>query len=118
LSCTFSKDELKARIEIPALIPGSDFFPVDNYPIYRWQATLATIPDLFYDDKMGYIPNAIPTLQHGAGIEIEWCAVKTNAPSRIIDLTFLLNLLQIYPLALCWLPELVLEQWHQGMDNK
>ena len=45
-----SKDELKAEIETPALIPQVNFFPVDQYPVFRWQACLAIFPDLHYSE--------------------------------------------------------------------
>jgi hypothetical protein len=88
LSFSISKDELKARIEIPALMPGNNFFPVGTYPVYRWQAVFGVIPDLFFDDKMGYLPNVKCNLQHGARSQTEWCAVKTTTSPQVIELKF------------------------------
>jgi hypothetical protein len=89
LSFTLSKDEMKATLEIPELIPGNNFFPVAQYPVYRWQAVLGIIPDLFFDETRGYLPNGNFNGPYPFGIETEWCAVKTGAASRIIELSFL-----------------------------
>lgn len=48
---TVAKEELKAEIETPALIPQVSFFPVDQYPVFRWQACLAIFPDLHYSEQ-------------------------------------------------------------------
>ena len=88
LSFTLSRDEMKANVEIPGLIPGNNFFPVDQYPVYRWQAVLGVIPDLFFDaKKKGYQPNKNFERLYPSHFETEWCAVKTGAASRIIELS-------------------------------
>ena len=88
LSFTLSRDEMKAEVEIPELIPGNNFFPVEEYPVYRWQATLGVIPDLFFDvEKKGYQPNENFDSLYPSRFESEWCAVKTGAASRIIKLS-------------------------------
>jgi len=35
LSFDIQKPELKARVQLPMLLPGVNFFPVDQYPVYR-----------------------------------------------------------------------------------
>jgi hypothetical protein len=87
LSFTLSKDELKATLEIPELIPGNNFFPVAQYPVYRWQAALGVIPDIFFDETRGYLPNGNLNGLYPFRFETEWCAVKTGAASRVIGLS-------------------------------
>src|SRR5258705_1980837 len=87
LSFTLSKDEMKASLEIPELIPGNNFFPVDQYPVYRWQAVLGVIPDLFFDEKRGYAPNGNFNGPYPFDFATEWCAVRTGAASRVIELS-------------------------------
>ena len=87
LSFTLSKEEMKADLEIPELIPGNNFFPVDQYPVYRWQVVLGVIPDLFFDEKKGYQPDKNFEGLPPSRFETEWWAVKTGAASRIIELS-------------------------------
>src|SRR5258705_9463744 len=87
LSFTLSKDEMKASLEIPELIPGNNFFPVAQYPVYRWQAVLGVIPDLLFDETKGYLPKGNLNGPYPFGVETEWCPVKTGAASRVIELS-------------------------------
>jgi hypothetical protein len=79
---------MKANLEIPELIPGNNFFPVNQYPVYRWQAAPGVIPDLFFDETRGYLPNGNFNGLYPFHFETEWCAVKTGAASRVIGLSF------------------------------
>jgi hypothetical protein len=87
LSFTLSKDEMKATLEIPGQTPGNNFFPSNQYPVYRWQAVLGVIPDLFFDEDRGYLPNGNLNGLYPFRVETEWCAVKTGAASRVIELS-------------------------------
>lgn len=53
--CSFSlsRDKLQARIDIPALIPGINFFVPGRYPMYCIITQLGILPDLFYSPN-GY----------------------------------------------------------------
>jgi hypothetical protein len=48
ITCTLSREEMLANIEIPSLVPQINFHPQANYPMYRIMATLGVVPDLFY----------------------------------------------------------------------
>ena len=56
LSFTVSKEERRAELELPELITGRNFFPVDTYPVFRWQAALCAVPDLFCKGGGKYHP--------------------------------------------------------------
>lgn len=39
-----------AQVEIPALLPGINFFPTGSHPFYRISAVLGVAPDVFYQN--------------------------------------------------------------------
>jgi hypothetical protein len=51
LKFSLSKELMKAEIETPSLIPQVNFFPVDQYPVFRWQVCLASVSDLYFEQS-------------------------------------------------------------------
>lgn len=56
IACTLDKKNLSANIEIPALIPGINFFvPPGRHHMYSFVIVLAVIPDVIFTEN-GYKP--------------------------------------------------------------
>lgn len=53
LTYELSREELAARIDLPALLPGVTFLPTGKQPYFRVMATLGVAPDLLWQGE-GY----------------------------------------------------------------
>ncbi|MBL0741466.1 hypothetical protein [Chryseolinea lacunae] len=54
-----SREMRTAHIMVPALLPGINFSPPKNYPMFRIQAVLAVVPDFAFNEDLGrYAPQA------------------------------------------------------------
>lgn len=51
LTYTLSREELAARIDLPALLPGVTFLPTGKQPYFRVVATLGVAPDLLWQGE-------------------------------------------------------------------
>jgi hypothetical protein len=49
LHVEISRSELTATINLPALVPGINFFASPYHPLFRISLSLAVVPDLFHD---------------------------------------------------------------------
>jgi hypothetical protein len=66
VSCRLNKKNYSASIEIPALIPGINFFvPPGRHPLYSIVIVLGIVPDLIFT-KDGYKPLTDPQAVHEA----------------------------------------------------
>ncbi|MDP4265134.1 MAG: hypothetical protein Q8941_21580 [Bacteroidota bacterium] len=84
LSSTISKEDLSARIDIPALIPGINFFvPPGKYPLYSFMAVLNIVPDLFFDTYR-YQPST--NIQYlSKPIVSDWYPVLNGSPATTLE---------------------------------
>ena len=57
LRYSLSRKTYSAKIDIPALIPGRNFSPSNEHPLFCITAALAAVPDLYHMDS-GYKPYA------------------------------------------------------------
>jgi hypothetical protein len=87
LDCTLSREQCRARIEVPALVPNINLFASQRYPLYSITAVLGMVPDLFYSAS-GYRPslpaydNVRPTEQSS-----EWYPVQEGSPAFALELS-------------------------------
>jgi hypothetical protein len=86
LGCTINKEALTARLELPALYPGRNFFPVDQYAVFSWQVCLAVIPDLFFKEGHGYVPAGDFVFYYTAHEAGQWHPSETGADARVLEL--------------------------------
>ncbi len=87
LSYILSRDTLSARIDIPALVPGINFFAPDKYPFYSVQAVLGIAPDFFYK-PLKYAPSSgdyMPAKTTLAGTG--WCPVQKGSEATTLELS-------------------------------
>jgi len=89
--CSFSlsRDKLQARIDIPALIPGINFFVPGRYPMYCITTQLGILPDLFYSPN-GYQPSKpryenVPQLTAST----DWYPSLVESPARSLEVKLL-----------------------------
>jgi hypothetical protein len=87
LTFSLSRQELTASVEIPALSPRFNFFPIGNFPVYRWIISFGLIPDMIFDEERGFVPtedqqNNTPAVFHSA-----WVHVSEQAPALKMDLS-------------------------------
>jgi hypothetical protein len=52
LTYSLSRTSTEARIEIPALLPGINFFAPDKYSFFSIIGTVGVVPDMAYDDEL------------------------------------------------------------------
>jgi hypothetical protein len=88
LDYSMSRDNRTARVHIPALVPGINFYVPQKYAMYQVVTALGIIPDLFYRGKdYGYIPTHRsyeayrPTIVHS-----EWYPVLRGSSAATLDL--------------------------------
>jgi hypothetical protein len=86
LSFSVSREELRARVETPALRPGSNFFPLANLPVYKWMISFGVIPDMVYNDSKGYLPTAGQFTSAPSVVESHWFHVSEQVASLTMEL--------------------------------
>ncbi|MDP4264443.1 MAG: hypothetical protein Q8941_18080 [Bacteroidota bacterium] len=85
VSWSVSRDSLSASLEIPAMLPGINFYVPGKYPMYRFVAALGIVPDLFYTSN-GYKPagdyhELRPDIQ-----TTSWYPVMNGSPATILEM--------------------------------
>ena len=85
LTCSVSRDTISARIDIPALKPGINFFVPGRYPMFSFVASLGMMPDLIYKDK-GYKLSNNYEAAFPIGKVTEWFACMKGSPALSMEL--------------------------------
>jgi len=86
LAWTLSRDTLSARIDIPALLPGINFFTAEKHPMYSIIATLGIVPDFFYN-KWGYQPSSREYRQNDMqAADTGWYPVLKGSPAMKLEI--------------------------------
>ena len=83
------RNRLSAVVELPALIPGINFFVPWKYPVFSFQVTLGIVPDFFYDSSQDKY--TLPT-----GYEkfypqtknTDWVPVSKGSEAETVELSF------------------------------
>lgn len=75
-----------AYLDIPALLPGVNFFPSGRQPYFRTVSVLGAVPDHFYS-TYGYTTREDYTHLYPAVAYGDWHPAKGGAPAVTIDLT-------------------------------
>lgn len=79
---------LSAVIELPALIPGINFFVPWKYPLFSFQVTLGIVPDFYYDnirEKYAMTPgyeNFYPQTKN-----TDWVPVSKGSEAETVELS-------------------------------
>jgi hypothetical protein len=82
VSCKLDKGSLSATIDIPALIPGINFFvPPGKHPMYSIVAVLGIVPDIMFT-KYGYKPTASA---QSADTATDWYPVSKGSPATVLE---------------------------------
>lgn len=83
---SISRDTLSAHIDIPALMPGVNFYTKEKSPVYRLVASLGIVPDLFYI-KQQYTPSGNKYKQHDVtSVTTAWYPVVKGSPASTLDI--------------------------------
>jgi len=81
------RDTRSARIDIPELLPGINFFAPDKHPMFRITAVLGIVPDVFYT-SIKYKPSSNSYRDNDVVIvDTDWRAVRKNAPATTLEMT-------------------------------
>lgn len=83
---SLSRAGLRAEVELPALVPGVNFFPPGAYPLCRVVAVLGLVPDLFIGNDDRYAPEAGYRPLFPARADTEWFAARSGAPATTLTL--------------------------------
>jgi hypothetical protein len=88
LQYSIDKKTCTATVDIPALVPGVNFFPIEGFGVYRWEAVLGVMPDFIYDEKKKYYVTAgkIQPNMHVHVFRGSWCPSGENSDSLNIEL--------------------------------
>ena len=87
LAWSISRETLSARIDIPALMPGFNFFTTEKYPLYTIVASLGIMPDLFYTGN-GYKPSSLDyMLNNTQAADTGWLPVLKGSPALSLAIT-------------------------------
>lgn len=80
---------LNATVDIPALLPGINFFVPWSYPLFGFQVALGVVPDMFYDSTRNkYIaPPGYDDFKPQV-TETSWFAVEGGMPDTSLTLNF------------------------------
>ena len=80
---------LKATVDIPALLPGINFYVPWSYPLFGFQITLGVVPDLFYNSSKNEYdaPAGYDHLVPQVG-ETVWFPVQGGSPAISMELNY------------------------------
>ncbi|MGB8192527.1 MAG: hypothetical protein WCF67_11445 [Chitinophagaceae bacterium] len=85
VSCRLDKKNLSASIDIPALIPGINFFvPPGRHPLYSIIAVLGIIPDILFTTH-GYKPLA--TQSNPAHAASSWYPASKGSQATVLEVS-------------------------------
>lgn len=86
--CSVSRENLSARVEIPALVPGINFHVHQRHPMYKIIAVLGIVPDLFHHE-LGYRPSdyAYDDI-YPEMTETPWLHSMKEAAPAVLELAF------------------------------
>jgi hypothetical protein len=83
VTCALSRDEGKASLVLPALVPGINFYTPPGKHLYRFIFTLGVIPDMIFTPD-GYKPQA--PQYHSTYLITEWHTVTELTTQLSFDL--------------------------------
>jgi hypothetical protein len=87
LTCTPSRETFSARLDIPALMPGSNLNLPVKLPMYRIVATLIYVPDFLYaGPKTKYQPAPGHITNGTVMAETPWYPAVEGSPATTLDL--------------------------------
>ena len=89
LAYELDRNDLKAIIHLPALLPGINFFVPWKYPLFSFQASLGIVPDLFYNNKDGiYKPQGDYEKFSSQTISTAWFPVSRGSAATVLELSY------------------------------
>lgn len=87
LEQTLSREHGMATVSIPSLIPGINFHPTPNHPMFRIVAVLGLLPDMFYRNEK-YSPSHNDYNQFAPVITTsEWFSTREVSPGLSFSLS-------------------------------
>ncbi len=84
---SIDKDSISARVTIPGLMPGINFYVPGKYPMYSFVVALGIVPDLMYTTS-GYKPASGFETIYPFVKETEWYPVMNGSAAAAIELNF------------------------------
>jgi hypothetical protein len=87
LTCTVDKASLSAIVEVPALLPGVNFFSTQTQPLYRVVAALGVVPDLYYKNTGDHYfpPEGFERVSAQTALT-EWLPLKGGSEATTLNL--------------------------------
>jgi hypothetical protein len=83
-----SRETLTAKIDLPELVPGLNFFLPQNHPFFSVRAVLSIVPDLYWTDR-GYQPQpAVFPRTYPNTTTTQWLPVNQGMPATTLELKF------------------------------
>ena len=87
INYSLNKTTNTAEIQIPALIPGINFFASAFHPLFRIELALGIVPDVFYDPVFKkYIPKGEYNQIHAVDTFTEWYPISKGSPATSLTL--------------------------------
>ncbi len=87
LGCTVSRNNLQARVEIPALLPAINLYAPNTHPLYGITIVMGIIPDLFYTPHQ-YAPRTDYS-HHGPEVNMTtWYPALEGSPATTLEIKY------------------------------
>lgn len=84
--CTISKNDGSAKIDLPSLMPGINFFVPGKFPFFGFTVVLGVLPGLaFHSDR--YLPVEKYEMTFPAMEQTEWHLVSKGAAAQSVQLS-------------------------------
>lgn len=81
-----SRDTCAAHADIPALLPGVNFFASERFPMFRIEAVLGLVPDIMYDASKYKPASGGYGINNFQYTRTEWQPVLKGAPAAALDI--------------------------------
>ena len=85
IGSVLSREELRASLQLPALIPGLNFYVPDPFPVFRIIAVLGVLPDMVYT-PFGYMPANKETKLWHDSLDTGWSPSSSSFPEQTLSL--------------------------------
>lgn len=93
ITANIDRENLSAHLDVPELLPGINFHPLDDQPMYSVTAVLGIVPDAAYDEQQEkyvvspwfdtmYAPVMVSTAWRPSGVRADATTLAVSLPQR------------------------------------
>ena len=87
IACVIDRANRSVKLEIPALLPAINLFTPKSNPIYAITVSLSAIPDIKYNNDLGYgVARPYDLLKTWASFTTDWYPIIKGSPNTTVEL--------------------------------